>query len=105
MERIYNVNKGLRSRFKHHIYIQNYKAKDMVKIFEQLAKEKKMELSDEFKKGLEEHLEKERLKPDFSNIRYLRDELFDKIHRNFLNRWKKDKTIKHIFEIEDLENL
>jgi len=105
MERIYNVNKGLRSRFKHHIYIQNYKAKDMVKIFEQLAKEKKMELSDEFKKGLEEHLEKERLKQDFSNIRYLRDELFDKIHRNFLNRWKKDKTIKHIFEVEDLDNL
>ena len=102
MQGIYNVNKGLKSRFKHHIYIENYKAKDMVKIFEQLAEKKEFRLSDEFKKGLEQHLEKERSKPNFSNIRYLRDELFDKIHINFLNRWKENKKIQHIIELEDL---
>lgn len=78
-------NPGLKSRIDHEIYFPNYSLAQLIQIFEKLANKKEIEVSDDVRAAVQDHLNKNRTGGDNGNGRYVR-KLFERMYANMAGR-------------------
>lgn len=105
MEGFISSNQGLRSRFQNTISFTDYELDDLVKIFELLAADYQMKISDNVSRKVRDYLSQVKPAGELGNARFVRN-LFEKMYLNLSNRAAADGVIEihevTSFEIEDI---
>lgn len=99
MQKFLDSNPGLRSRFATVMNFADFSNEEMLTIFEGLATDKLIRLSDTTVDALKKHFSKNETGGSAGNGRYARI-LFDKCYSNLLTRTRKDPSIENLTNLK-----
>jgi Cdc6-like AAA superfamily ATPase len=92
MKQFIESNQGLKSRFQNYIHFSDYSAIELVEIFEELCRSHRMDMDEEVRKSLVNHIEEAKPQGELGNARYVRN-LFEKMYLNMSQRAAEDGNI------------